>query len=175
MAIFQYEDRVPLVSEHCYIAESAEIIGDVRLGQGCYVGPGAIVRGDYGTIIIGENSAVEEGVIMHARRGEVCTVGNWVTLGHGAVIHNVLKIHDYAVIGMNSVVSDYAVVGEWAVTGEGSVVPNRHEIPAGAIAVGVPAHVIGHVDDALREKWMNSKRIYVDLAHNNRQRLRRIG
>jgi len=175
MSIFQYEDRSPRISDNCYIADSAEVIGDVRLGPGCYVGPGAIMRGDYGSIVIGENTAVEEGVIIHARKGEVCTIGNWVTLGHGAVIHNVLKIEDYAVIGMGSVISDYALVGEWAAIGEGAVVRNRQEITPGAVAVGVPAKIIGETDEEYRAQWMIFKNIYVDLAHNYRKNLKRIG
>ena len=175
MGIFQYEDSIPRISENCYIADSAEVIGDVRLGPGCYVGPGAIVRGDYGTVVIGANTAVEEGVIIHARKGEVCTIGDWVTLGHGAIIHNVTKIEDYAVIGMGSVVSDYARVGVWAAIGEGAVVRNRQEIPSGAVAVGVPAKVIGETNEEYRAEWMFFKNIYVELALNYRSRLKRIG
>jgi len=88
-----------------------------------------------------------------------------VTIGHGAVIHNVEVMHDYAIVGMGAVVSDWAVIGEWAVVGEGAVVRQRQEIPPGHIAVGVPAKVLDKtVDEEYKAQWTHFKKVYVDLA-----------
>lgn len=174
MATYEYKGKKPTIGNNCYIADSAEVIGDVTLGEGCYVGPGAILRGDYGTIVIGDRVGVEEGVIVHARPGERATIGNDVTLGHGAIIHNVTLIDDFAVIGMGSVVSDYSSVGRWAAIGEGAVVRNKQEIPAESIAVGIPAKIIGNVSDEYKERWSHFKGVYVELAHTYRDNLKRI-
>jgi carbonic anhydrase/acetyltransferase-like protein (isoleucine patch superfamily) len=112
MAVYRFDGKEPKIGRDCYIADSAEVIGDVVIGDGCYVGPNAVIRGDYGSIVIGNETAVEEGVIIHARPKERTTIGNRVTLGHGAIIHN-CRIDDNVVIGMGAVVSDYAEVREW--------------------------------------------------------------
>ncbi|MFA5101898.1 MAG: gamma carbonic anhydrase family protein, partial [Candidatus Thermoplasmatota archaeon] len=105
------------------------------------MGPGARLRADYGSIRIGNETAVEENVVIHARPNEKTIIGNSVTIGHAAIIHNA-TIHDWAVIGMGAIVSDYAELGKWAVIAEGAVVKNKTKIPEKAIAVGVPATVI---------------------------------
>ncbi len=164
MAVYQFEDRIPTIGNDTYVHPSASIIGDVSIGNGCWIGPGACIRGDYGRIIIGNCTSVEENVVVHARPGEQTTIGHWVTIGHAAVIHNA-TIHDYAVIGMRAVVSDWAVVGVWSVVAEGAVVRQNQDVPAGKIAVGVPARLLEKdVSDEYRAQWTKFKEIYVDLA-----------
>lgn len=164
MAIYQFEDRIPSIGQDTYVHPSASIIGDVSIGEGCWIGPGACIRGDYGRIAIGNCTSIEENVVVHARPGEQTTIGDWVTIGHAAVIHNA-TIHHYAVIGMRAVVSDWATVGVWSVVGEGAVVRQNQEVPAGKIAVGVPARLLDKgVNDDYRAQWTEFKKIYVDLA-----------
>ena len=174
MAIFRFDDRIPEIGPDCYIADSAEVIGSVTLGECCYVGPGAVIRGDYGEIVIGKNVNVEENVVLHARPGEVCTIGDWVTLGHGCIVHNAAKIEDHAVIGMGAIVSDWATVGSWAAIGEGAVVRNGQDIPANAVGVGVPCKVIGETSEEWRRQWGEFKKFYVDFARTYSRRLKRI-
>jgi len=174
MAIYRYKDLSPSIGDNCYIADSADVIGNVTLGEGCYVGPGARIRGDYGRISIGPGTAVEENVVIHARPGEFAEIGKGVTIGHGAIVHNVALIDDFAVIGMGAVISDWARVGRWAAIGEGAVVRNRQEIDPESIAVGVPAKVIGRIDDEYKEIWTRFKNIYVELAHSYRTNLKRL-
>ncbi len=164
MAIYQFEDRIPTVGSGTYVHPTASVIGDVSIGEGCWIGPGACIRGDYGRITIGNCTSIEENAVVHARPGEQTTIGDWVTIGHAAVIHNA-TIQDYAVIGMRAVVSDWAVVGVWSVVAEGAVVRQSQEVPAGKIAVGVPARLLEKdVSDEYREQWTRFKEIYVDLA-----------
>jgi len=167
MTVASYAGTAPVLGEGTYVHPSADVFGDVRLGRGCWVGPGARVRGDYGTIVVGDCCALEDNCVIHARPGETCTLGSWVTVGHGAVVHNVTLIADYVVVGMGAVVSDWAEVGEWAVVGEGAVVPQRAVVPAERIAVGVPARLLERpVDDAHRAAWRAFKQRYVDLARD---------
>ncbi len=173
MAVYRFDSFTPEIGERCYIAESAEVIGNVRLGDECYVGPNAVIRGDYGRIIIGSQTAVEEGVVIHARPGEITTVGNRVTLGHGAIIHN-CTIEDSAVIGMGAVVSDYAVVKEWGVVAEGAVVKNKSVVEKGIIFAGVPAKEVGSISEEYKTRWNHFKNIYAELAATYTRRLTKM-
>lgn len=145
--------------------KSADVIGDVVIGESCFVGGGARVRGDYGRIRIGDRTSVQENVVVHARVDEECRVGSDVQLGHGSVLHN-CTVKDYAVIGLGAVISDYAVVGEWAIVGEGAVVPAGFNAPDGKIAVGIPVKVVGDVKKEHKELWVKYKATYADLARN---------
>lgn len=175
MAIFEYKGIQPDIGEGCYIAESAEVIGKVTLGKGVYVGPGAKIRGDYGSVEIGEGTAVEENCVIHVRPGEMCRIKSRVTLGHLCIIHNAKLIDNYAVIGMGSIVSDWAVIGEWSVIAEGGVVKNRQEITPGKIAAGAPVRIIGDVHEDYKKDWTRFKQLYVDLAGSYTADLKRIG
>lgn len=163
MALYEFEGRRPKVAKGAFVFPTADVIGDVTLGKGCYVGPGAIVRGDYGTIVVGDGTAIEENCVLHARPGERLEIGRMVTIGHGAVIHN-CTLKDFVVVGMGAVVSDYAVVHEWAVVGEGAVVKNRQEIPPKAITVGIPAKQVAEVTPEYVAQWTKFKEMYRDLA-----------
>jgi carbonic anhydrase/acetyltransferase-like protein (isoleucine patch superfamily) len=165
MTVASYAGKVPVIGEGSYVHPSADVFGDVRIGRGCWVGPGARVRGDYGAIVVGDRSALEDNCVLHARPGETCRIGAWVTVGHGAVVHTATLVDDYAVIGMGAVVSDWAEVGEWAVVAEGAVVQQRMVVPPGRIAVGVPARLLERaVGDEHRTAWRAFKQRYVDLA-----------
>ena len=173
--IYEFEGKRPRIGEGSWVFPDATVIGDVTLGKSVYIGPGARLRGDYGTITVGDRSSVEDNCVIHARPGERTTVGEHVTIGHGAILHN-CTVRDGAVVGMGSIVSDYAVVGEWAVVAEGAVVKNKFEVPPRSIAVGVPAKVIGTIDEAYQQTWTRFKDIYVSLASERYPRgLRPIG
>ncbi len=158
-----FRNRQPQIGKDTYVSEYAILIGDVRIGDNCYIGHGAILRGDYGCIEIDSGTAVEEGVIMHAPPGETCRVGNKVTIGHGAIIHS-SYIGDMAVIGMGSVLSIFAEVGEGAIIAEGSTVKMGQKIPPGIVARGNPAKVVRNVEDKDRKFWDWGKQLYIDLA-----------
>ena len=162
--IYEFEGKRPKIGKGSYVAESALIIGDVTIGEKCFIAPGAVLRGDYGTIIIGDGTAIEDNVVVHARPSKTTRIGDHVTIGHGAIIHTP-TIEDWAVIGMGAIVSDFAEVGRWAAIGEGAVVKNNQRIPEESIAVGVPAKVLERkVSEEYKRQWMEFKRIYESLA-----------
>ena len=163
MAVYEFEGRVPVIGKTSYVSSSASVIGKVTIGEVCYVAPGAVVKGDYGEIRIGDGCSVQDNVIIHARPDELTVIGDNVTLGHGCIIHNA-TVKNEAVIGMGAIVSDYSVVGEWAIVGEGAVVRQNFEIPNEKIAVGVPAKVIGDVKEHHKEELTKFKSIYRDLS-----------
>jgi phenylacetic acid degradation protein len=164
MTIARFERRVPRIGIGSWVHPSADVFGEVEIGEGCWIGPGARIRGDYGRIVIGSYTSVEDNCVIHARPGEETHIGDWVTVGHGAIIHNA-TVRDWAVLGMGSVVSDWAEVGVWSVVGEGAVVTQHARIPDLHIAVGVPARILEKtVSEAYQAEWKRFKETYVDLA-----------
>jgi carbonic anhydrase/acetyltransferase-like protein (isoleucine patch superfamily) len=161
--LYAFDGRKPEIGRGVYISDQAVVIGDVKIGDGSYVGPGAILRGDYGRIEIGPGTSVEENVTVHAPPEQVCQIGKKVTLGHGAVIH-ARKIGDLAVVGMGAVLSLGVKVGERAIVGEGAVVKMNQEVPAGIVVAGNPAAVIRNVTPEDEERWKRGKQLYIDLA-----------
>ena len=170
--ISTFEGKTPVIGEGSYVHPSADVFGEVHIGAGCWIGPGARIRGDYGRIVIGDNSSIEDNCVVHARPGEQTTIGDWVTVGHAAIIHNA-TVKDWATLGMGSIVSDWAVVGEWAVVAEGAVVKQKQDIGDSRIAVGVPAQVIDKfVEEEFKKQWASFKQVYVDLARRYPKGLR---
>lgn len=161
--LYKFDGRTPSIGSGTYVSPSALIIGDVRLGDRCYVGHGVILRGDYGSIVVGSGSAVEEGVIVHAPPGGTCSIGERVTLGHAAVIHGEL-VDDLAVIGIGAILGLRCRVGRRAIVGEGTVVKGGQEIPPAVVAVGNPARVARPVSPEDEEFWAWGKQLYIDLA-----------
>ncbi len=163
MAVYEFENKIPVIGKSSYVSHTASVIGKVTIGEECYIAPGSVVKGDYGEIKIGDGVSVQDNVVIHARPNENTIIGSNVTLGHGCIVHNA-TIKDEAVIGMGAIVSDYAIVGSWAIVGEGAVVRARFEVPDEKIAVGVPAKIIGDVQDHHRAELVKFKQIYRDLA-----------
>lgn len=173
MAIYAFGKFEPKIDPSAWIFPSADIIGNVSIGPKVYVGAGAVIRGDYGSIEIKKGTSIEENVTIHARPGEQTIIEENVTVGHAAMIHNCTLKRD-CVIGMKAIVTDYAVVGEGAIIGEGALVKNRQTIGPKRIAVGIPAKEIKDVPAKVTEFWQSIKLIYQDLARTYPHKLRRI-
>lgn len=161
--LFKFDGNSPVVGKDSYVSETAQVIGNVVIGDNCYVGHGAIVRGDYGRIEIGNGTAVEEAVVIHSPPTCTYRIGKSVTLGHGAILHGSI-IGDFSVIGMGAILSIFSETGEWSIVGEGSLVRANQKIAPGVVAVGNPARVVRDVTEEDRNLWNYGKKVYVDLA-----------
>ncbi len=161
--LFEFDGNSPVIGKDSYVSETAQVIGDVVIGDNCYVGHGAILRGDYGHIEIGNGTAVEEGVVIHSPPKGLHLIGKSVTLGHGAILHGNV-IGDFSVIGMGAILSIFSETGEWTIVGEGSLVRANQKIADRVVAVGNPAKVIRDITDGDQELWNYGKKVYVDLA-----------
>jgi len=161
--LYEYNERRPTVGRDSYVSDIAHVIGDVVIGENCYIGHGAILRGDYGSIVLESGTAVEEGVVIHAPPEKCCLIGERVTIGHGAVIH-AAKIGKFAVIGMGAVLSIYSEIGEGAIVAEGGVVKMRQMIPERVVVGGNPARVIRTIRQKDVDFWTRGKELYIDLA-----------
>ena len=175
MALYRFSGMEPVIGAGSYVSELAAVIGDVHIAENCYIGHGAILRGDYGKIVIGAGTAVEEGVVIHAPPKGLCRIGNMVTFGHGAIVHSD-EIEDYAVVGMGAILSLRSKVGGWAIVAEGSVVKARQSIPEKVVVAGSPAAYVRALEDRDIEFWTWGKQIYIDLAGQYLQEgMERIG
>lgn len=161
--LYRFNGKQPTAGKDTYISELAHVIGDVVIGNNCYIGHGAILRGDYGRIEIGDGTAVEEGVIIHAPPGFTNRTGIRVTIGHGAILHG-QSIGDKVVIGMGAVLSILSEVGEGAIVAEGSIVTAKQIVPAGVVVAGNPATVVREVTAKDETMWDWAKQLYIDLA-----------
>jgi carbonic anhydrase/acetyltransferase-like protein (isoleucine patch superfamily) len=161
--IFEFDGRRPLIGNETYVSETATVIGEVVIGDNCYIGHGAILRGDYGRIEIGNGTAVEEGVIIHAPPGETNRIGNRVTIGHGAVIHG-KSIGDNAVIGMGAIISIQSEIGNGAIIAEGCIVKMKQIIPSCVVVAGNPGKIVRETSSKDNESWDYAKQLYIDLA-----------
>jgi carbonic anhydrase/acetyltransferase-like protein (isoleucine patch superfamily) len=160
---YRFDNRQPVVGTNTYVSETALIIGDVKIGNNCYIGHGVILRGDYGTIVIGDETAVEEGAVIHAPPNERCSIGRRVVIGHGAIVH-AREIGDAAGIGMGAILSVWSEVAGGSIVAEGAVVKREQKIPEAIIVAGNPAKQIRAVSQRERAFWDWTNKIYVDLA-----------
>lgn len=146
MAIFQLEQYKPTVSDSAWVAESAQVIGAVRIAEQASIWPGAVLRGDLAGIEIGPGSNVQDNAVLHTDQKRPCSIGAHVTVGHSAVIHSA-TVHEGALIGMGAIVLNGAVIGQDAVVGAGALVPEGKIVPARALVVGTPARFVRTLTD----------------------------
>jgi carbonic anhydrase/acetyltransferase-like protein (isoleucine patch superfamily) len=140
MPIYALGERVPTIHPDAFVHPDAVVIGDVRIGAHSSIWPGAVLRGDYGTIVIGERTSIQDGAVVHAVAAFPTVVGDGCVVGHLAHLEGCV-IHDRALVGSGSVVLHHANVHTGATVAAGAVVRNRVDVPAGALAVGVPAQI----------------------------------
>ncbi|MCO7226015.1 gamma carbonic anhydrase family protein [Pleionea sp. CnH1-48] len=172
--IYQLGEHRPVIStENTFIAESADVIGQVEIGSECSIWFNAVLRGDTDRIVVGNRSNVQDGSVLHTDPGYVLDVGEGVTIGHKVMLHG-CTLGDYSLIGINSVVLNGAHIGEYSLLGANSLVPEGKEIPSGVLAMGSPAKVVRELTDDERKKLEYSAEIYIKKIHRFQQQLTAI-
>ncbi len=163
-------EEEPLYGPDVFVAPTAVVIGDVQMDEGSSLWYGGVLRGDINSIKIGKFSNLQDGVIGHLADEYPLVVGQYVTVGHGAVIH-ACEIGDECLIGMNSTILDGAKIGEQSIVAAGSLVPAGMEVPAGSLVAGVPAKIKKELSDKERndlKKWAEK---YLAVANAHREKL----
>lgn len=173
MPCYEIDGVVPVVHPSAFVHESASIIGDVIIGADCYIGPHASIRADFGRIIIGEGSNVQDSVVIHAFPGSDTVLEPHSHIGHSAVLHG-CHIKSYALIGIGSIVLDGAEIGENALLGAGSLVTAGSVIEAGVMAFGNPAKFVKHLDDEAKAWKKQGVEVYKELTKRSLQTLRKV-
>ena len=149
-----------------FVAPNATVQGDVILKPGSPVWYGAVLRGDDGTLTLGENSNVQDNAVLHCDPGGQVVLGKNVTVGHSALVHG-CTVGDNSLIGMHATILNHAVVGKNCIIGAGALVPEGMVIPDNPVAVGVPARVIKTIrDDQLAHNIENAE-AYVEMGRQH--------
>jgi len=165
-----YQGHSPKIAASCYIDSSAQILGDVELGERSSVWMNAVLRGDVNSIRVGSNSNVQDCAVLHGQRNLYpVIVGDWVTIGHNATVHGCV-VEDMCVIGMGATVLNNSRIGEGCIIAAGSVVPEHTVVPPRTLWAGVPAKLrreISEKDYALIREYAQNYLDYVDIYLKN--------
>jgi len=153
----QFLSKTPEIDPTAYVAASAEVIGDVHIGPQASVWPKCVIRGDINSIRIGEGTNIQDASIIHLSDDFPVIVKNYVTVGHGAILH-ACAIEDECLIGMRATVLDGAVIGKHSIIGANTLVPKNMEVPPGSLVLGIP----GRIARALTEEEQNKIRFWAE-------------
>jgi len=146
-----------------YIADTARVIGDVRLGRDVSVWYGVVIRGDVAPVVIGEGTNVQDNAVLHCDHRYANVIGRRVTIGHGAIVHGE-SVGDHSLIGMGAVVLSRTKIGRGCLIAAGAVVPPGLEVPDGSVVMGVPGKIVRGVSDEDRAYLDKLPSHYVALA-----------
>jgi carbonic anhydrase/acetyltransferase-like protein (isoleucine patch superfamily) len=166
MPLFAFEDREPTVSSTAWIAPTATLVGDVRVEDDASIWYGAVLRADFGPIVLRRGANVQDGSVLHGGTQPVTEIGEGATVGHLCVVHGAV-IAAEALIGNGATVLDGAVIGRRALVAAGSVVPPGMIVPAGMLAVGAPARIAREVSGRAKEWVDTNPAIYIELARRH--------
>ena len=175
--IRSFDGKTPRIAKSVFVSECAYIVGDVEIGEHSSVWPGAVIRGDFGSVRIGNNSHIEDNAVLHA--WDYLEIGDNVTIGHGAVVH-CLKIGDSVLVGINATLLDDAEIGDNCIIAANSMVSTGRKIPENSFVAGIPARIKKGLSSneiylRMRDRYIKSKRqqadqlTYADLASRYKQ------
>jgi carbonic anhydrase/acetyltransferase-like protein (isoleucine patch superfamily) len=150
-----------------FIASTAAVMGDVTLGEESSVWYGAVLRGDMAPIVIGAQTNIQDGGVVHVDEGVPCVVGNRVGVGHRVILHG-CTVGDDCLIAMGSILLNGVSVGSGSVVAAGAVVPEGMQVPSGSLVMGVPARIVRQVDAALAQRAAATWKHYVEEARAHR-------
>ena len=143
--VMKLRGKTPELGENCWLAPNATVVGDVQMGANCTVWFNAVVRGDVNEIRIGDDTNIQDGVVIHCTYQKAGTyIGNKVSIGHNAIVHG-CTIHDQVLVGMGSIIMDGVIVHSGAVIAAGAVVLANTVVEANSIYAGVPAKKVKQI------------------------------
>lgn len=158
-----FRGKSPQVHPGAYVDPSAQVIGDVMIGNKSSIWPGAVLRGDSCTITIGEGSSIQDNTVAHGDKGAPVIIKDFVTVGHNVTLHG-CRVGSYSIIGIGATLLNHSDVGESSMVAAGSVVLENQKIPPRSLAVGVPAKVVRELTQEDIRRIHRNALIYVRLA-----------
>ena len=162
--IRSYQGRVPKIPATCYVDQSAQILGDVTLGEHSSVWMNAVLRGDVHSIRVGANTNVQDCAVLHGQRNlYAVTVGDWVTIGHNATVHGCV-VEDAVLIGMGVVILNDCRIGEGSILAAGAVLPEHTVVPPRTLWAGVPGKQRRTLEDKDRVLILEYAQNYLDYT-----------
>jgi carbonic anhydrase/acetyltransferase-like protein (isoleucine patch superfamily) len=162
--IRSYQGRLPQIPASCYVDLSAQVIGDVTLGEHSSVWMNAVLRGDVNSIRVGANSNVQDCAVLHGQRHLYCVeVGDWVTIGHNATVHG-CRVEDAVLVGMGVTILNDCHIGEGSIIAAGAVLPEHTVVPPRTLWAGVPAKMRRELGDTDRALILEYAQNYLDYT-----------
>ena len=174
MALYQLGDDAPQIPESAYVSDEATVIGQVTLGERTSVWPFATIRGDNEPIRIGNDVNIQDGAILHVDPGCPLTIGDFVSVGHQAMLHG-CTVGEGSLIGIQAVVMNNAVIGKECLVGAGSIVTEGKVFPDRTLILGAPAKVVRELSDKDLEFLRGNAGNYVERQIMYKAKLKRIG
>ena len=173
MAVYQLDDLTPHIADSAWVADNAQVVGDVHMDANSSVWFSSVVRGDTATIRIGEGTNIQDGSVLHADVGIPLTIGKHVTVGHMVQVHG-CTIGDESLIGIGAVVLNGAKIGKNCLVGAGSLVTEGKEFPDGSMILGSPAKVVRELTPEQIEGLRRSAQHYVNNKNRFKAGLKKI-
>lgn len=162
--IRSYQGHTPAIPESCYVDFSAQVIGDVVLGENSSIWMNAVVRGDVHSIRIGSKSNVQDCAVLHGMRYKYSLeIGDWVTIGHNATVHGCV-VEDACLIGMGATILNGARIGEGSIIAAGALIPEGVTIPPRSLVAGLPGKIRRELGDKDREQILMYAKNYLDYT-----------
>jgi carbonic anhydrase/acetyltransferase-like protein (isoleucine patch superfamily) len=163
MSIYKFENKTPKIAKTSYVHPQAAIIGNVEIADDCFVGAGAVLRGDFGKIRIGRGTSIQENSVVHVGEEGVVSIGDNVIVAHGAILHDT-TIQSYVLVGMGSILMDGVFCENHVMIGAGSIVKENYHIPANVVVAGNPARIVKPLSDDQRKRIHQGVKTYNDLV-----------
>jgi carbonic anhydrase/acetyltransferase-like protein (isoleucine patch superfamily) len=173
VAIYELNKTAPQLGAGVWVADTAQVIGNVQMGPNSSVWFGAVVRGDTERILIGEGTNIQDGSVLHADAGKPLCIGNHVTVGHMVMLHG-CSIGDGSLIGIGAIVLNGAKIGAGCIVGAGALVTEGKEFPGGSMIIGSPAKAVRAVTPEQQLGLRGSAQHYVENAAQFRAGLKKI-
>jgi phenylacetic acid degradation protein len=173
MPIYAIDDLIPVIKSNSYVHPSAEIIGDVIIEEHCYIGPNAVLRGDFGRIFVGHHSNVQDNCVCHSFPDKDCHLEPYSHIGHGAILHG-CTIGENALVGMNSVVMDDSKIGAESMVAANAFVRAKFECEPRSMVMGTPAKVTRSLTEQEVTWKSNGTNEYVELAKRSVNTMREV-
>ena len=172
MSIFSLPGRIPRLHPSAFIAPSADVIGDVEVGEEASIWYGVVLRGDINRIVVGPRSNVQDNAVVHLADDYPAIIGSYVTVGHSAIVHACV-IEDECLIGMGACVLDGAVIGARSIIGAGAVVKQGMVVPPGSMVLGTPGRIVRTLDLDTQKglRYWAEKYVRVSREHRDEARL----
>jgi carbonic anhydrase/acetyltransferase-like protein (isoleucine patch superfamily) len=173
MALYALDGVAPRVAQGAWVADSAQVMGNVELGENSSIWFGSVLRGDTEVIRIGRGSNIQDGSVLHADVGKPLQVGDNVTVGHKVMLHG-CTIGDGSLIGIGAVVLNGAKIGKGCIVGAGALVTEGKEFPDGSMIIGSPAKAVRELTMAQQQGLISSAQHYIENAARFRAGLKQI-